>query len=145
MRDWAPQLDILSHGSTGAFLSHCGWNSTIESLSRGVPIIGWPLAAEQFYNSKMMEEELGAGVELARGVEQNIAPAEVERVVRAVMEGQKGNEMRIKAKDLSRKMKSAMMEEGSVVGSSLSAFDDFVRAAEAAEPEVTFWRSSRGP
>nr|DAD30590.1 TPA_asm: hypothetical protein HUJ06_009441 [Nelumbo nucifera] len=58
VHNWAPQIDILSHTSTGAFLSHCGWNSVLESLRRGVPIIWWLLAAEQFYNSKLLEEEL---------------------------------------------------------------------------------------
>ncbi|KAL2485431.1 UDP-glycosyltransferase 92A1 [Abeliophyllum distichum] len=56
---WAPQLEILCHKSTGAFLSHCGWNSIMESLSQGVPIVGWPLAAEKGYTSKMLMEEMG--------------------------------------------------------------------------------------
>lgn len=40
VRNWAPQLEILAHKSTGAFLSHCGWNSVLESLSQGIPING---------------------------------------------------------------------------------------------------------
>lgn len=52
MHAWAPQVEILAHESTtSAFLSHCGWNSVLESLSHAVPIIGWPLGADQFYNS----------------------------------------------------------------------------------------------
>ncbi|KAM1049994.1 hypothetical protein TB2_031322 [Malus domestica] len=51
VHNWAPQLEILSYKSTGFFVSHCGWNSVMESLSQGVPIVGWPLAAEQAYNS----------------------------------------------------------------------------------------------
>eukprot|EP01018_Ginkgo_biloba_P004663 Gb_26407 [translate_table: standard] len=69
IRGWAPQLMILSHPSTGGFLSHCGWNSVLESISHGVPIIGWPIAVEQFYNSKLLEEEVGVGVELCRGID----------------------------------------------------------------------------
>ncbi|XWS67699.1 hypothetical protein CRYUN_Cryun04dG0028300 [Craigia yunnanensis] len=53
---WAPQVEILYHRSTGTFLSHCGWNSVLESLSNGVPIIGWPLAGEQFFNSHLLEK-----------------------------------------------------------------------------------------
>ncbi|TVU46092.1 hypothetical protein EJB05_05610, partial [Eragrostis curvula] len=67
VRGWAPQLRILAHGATGAFLSHCGWNSVLESLSRGVPIIGWPLAGEQFYNVMMLAEEWGVCMEVACG------------------------------------------------------------------------------
>ena len=64
---WAPQLEILSHKSTGAFLSHCGWNSVMESLCVGVPIIGWPMAAEQCYNSRMLTEDMILAVELIGG------------------------------------------------------------------------------
>ncbi|KAL2893542.1 Crocetin glucosyltransferase 3 [Bienertia sinuspersici] len=59
VRRWAPQLEILRNEATGGFLSHCGWNSVMEGLREGVPIIGWPLAAEQAYNSKMLVEEMG--------------------------------------------------------------------------------------
>lgn len=64
---WAAQVEILSHKSVGGFMSHCGWNSVLESLSRGVPLLGWPLAAEQFYNAKMLVEIAEVCVEVARG------------------------------------------------------------------------------
>ncbi|KAL6851482.1 hypothetical protein ACP4OV_020415 [Aristida adscensionis] len=66
-RCWAPQVEILAHAATGAFLTHCGWNSVQESLGHGVPLIGWPLSAEQFYNAKLLVEEMGVCVEVARG------------------------------------------------------------------------------
>ncbi|KAK9082681.1 hypothetical protein Scep_029152 [Stephania cephalantha] len=87
---WGPQLEILQHRSVGGFLSHCGWNSVMESLSQGVPIIGWPLRAEQSYNAKMLVEEMGVCVEMARGVESRIDAGEVERVIKVVMGGEKG-------------------------------------------------------
>uniref|UniRef100_A0A6N2M727 anthocyanidin 3-O-glucosyltransferase n=1 Tax=Salix viminalis TaxID=40686 RepID=A0A6N2M727_SALVM len=62
VHQWAPQMEILSHKSTSAFFSHCGWNSVLEGLSYGVPIIGWPMASEQFYNVKLLEEEIGGGL-----------------------------------------------------------------------------------
>uniref|UniRef100_A0A0E0KNI9 Glycosyltransferase n=1 Tax=Oryza punctata TaxID=4537 RepID=A0A0E0KNI9_ORYPU len=69
VRCWAPQVEILAHAATGAFLTHCGWNSVQEALGHGVPLLGWPLSAEQFYNSKLLaEEETGpVCVEVARG------------------------------------------------------------------------------
>uniref|UniRef100_A0A0D9W315 Glycosyltransferase n=1 Tax=Leersia perrieri TaxID=77586 RepID=A0A0D9W315_9ORYZ len=65
-RCWAPQVEILAHAATGAFLTHCGWNSVQEALGHGVPLIGWPLSAEQFYNAKMLADE-AVCVEVARG------------------------------------------------------------------------------
>jgi UDP:flavonoid glycosyltransferase YjiC (YdhE family) len=69
-------VGILAHVATGAFLSHCGWNSVLESMSHGVPVVGWPLGAEQFYNAKMLAEEWGVCVEVARG---NLESSRVER------------------------------------------------------------------
>lgn len=45
--EFAPQLQILSHPATGGFLTHCGWNSCLESICRGIPTVGWPMWAEQ--------------------------------------------------------------------------------------------------
>ncbi|KAI9114936.1 hypothetical protein K1719_013949 [Acacia pycnantha] len=122
IRNWAPQLEILSHKSVGAFLSHCGWNSVLESLSHGVPIIGWPLGAEQAYNSKMVEEEMGVGVELTRTVESVISGEEVKEVIEKVME--RGEEMRKKANEIAEQIRRAKEENG---GSSIGAMHDFLR------------------
>ncbi|CAA7406492.1 unnamed protein product [Spirodela intermedia] len=61
IRGWAPQLMILSHPSTGAFLSHCGWNSTVEALAKGVPILAWPIKGDQVSNSKLVTARLRVG------------------------------------------------------------------------------------
>ncbi|KAF2322262.1 hypothetical protein GH714_009713 [Hevea brasiliensis] len=127
VRNWAPQLEILSHKSTGAFLSHCGWNSVLESLSQGVPIIGWPLAAEQAYNSKMLAEEMGVSVELTR-LHSNITWKEVKKVVDLVIEPKgKGNDMRNKAMEIRKLMRASATEEGEEIGSSVKALDDLVK------------------
>ncbi|KAJ4728147.1 Glycosyltransferase [Melia azedarach] len=55
---WAPQARVLSHGSTGGFLTHCGWNSVLESVVNGVPLIAWPLYAEQKMNTVMLTEDI---------------------------------------------------------------------------------------
>lgn len=98
VQKWAPQVEILSHGATAAFLSHCGWNSTLEALSCGVPIIGWPQAAEQFYNAKFLEEEIGVCVEVGRGLTCEVRHDAIARKIELVMnETEKGKEIRRKA------------------------------------------------
>ncbi|PIA48618.1 hypothetical protein AQUCO_01400895v1 [Aquilegia coerulea] len=126
VRNWAPQIQILSHKAIGAFLSHCGWNSVLESLSRGVPIIAWPLGSEQYYNAKLLEEELGVCVEVARGFDANIIGGEVALKVEEVLDGEKGKQMRKKAEALGGEMKKAVEVDSNGKGSSLRALDDFV-------------------
>ncbi|KAJ3679976.1 hypothetical protein LUZ60_016254 [Juncus effusus] len=124
---WAPQLMILSHKSTGAFLSHCGWNSILESLKHGVPLIGWPLMADQFYNAKMLVEVARVCVEVARG---NFGNAQVDKervkdTVQLVLgETEKGREMKKKAQEIQMVMKNAWRDEEE--GSSAKGLEKFL-------------------
>ncbi|GMI64408.1 hypothetical protein like AT5G12890 [Hibiscus trionum] len=129
VKNWAPQLEILSHASTGAFLNHCGWNSTMESLSQGVKIIGWPMAAEQAFNSKMLVEEMGVAVELTRGIQRCISSDEVKEVIEMVMDKEgKGGDMKRRAEKIAEHIRAAVKNEGNEKGSSIKALDDFVSA-----------------
>lgn len=128
LHGWAPQLEILSHRSTGAFLSHCGWNSVLESLSWGVPIIGWPISADQPFNSKMLVEEVGVCVEVARTNMESarVDRGEVARVVEMVMgETEKGREMRRRAEEIRKAMMGAWTQG---VESSVRGLEEFFRA-----------------
>uniref|UniRef100_A0A1J3HPW4 Glycosyltransferase n=4 Tax=Noccaea caerulescens TaxID=107243 RepID=A0A1J3HPW4_NOCCA len=78
IKGWSPQAMILSHGSTGGFLTHSGWNSTIEGICFGVPMITWPLFAEQFLNEKLVVEVLKIGVRV--GVEIPVRWGDEEKV-----------------------------------------------------------------
>ncbi|WCJ30966.1 UDP-Glycosyltransferase superfamily protein [Euphorbia peplus] len=84
---WAPQMEILSHESVGGFVTHCGWNSTLESIVNGVPMVAWPLYAEQRMNAAMLIEEVGIAVGLkVIPTKQVVGRSEIENVVRELME-----------------------------------------------------------
>lgn len=127
VKNWAPQMEILSHKAIAVFLSHCGWNSIMESLGQGVPVIGWPLAAEQAYNSKMLMEEMGVSLELTTGVSGSVSAEKVKDLIDLVMdENGKGGEMRKKACKVKELMRDALKEKGEDRGSSAKAMDDFL-------------------
>ncbi|XP_074357799.1 hydroquinone glucosyltransferase-like [Apium graveolens] len=114
---WAPQVPILSHESTGGFLSHCGWNSTLESIANGVPMITWPLFAEQKMNATLLAEEIAIAVkpiEVSReeGGKEFVKREEIETVVRLVMEGEEGKVMRRKANELKESAAKALKPGG---------------------------------
>lgn len=124
---WAPQAAILGHGSTGAFLSHCGWNSTLESIAHGIPIFAWPLYAEQKMNATLLAEEVGVAVKPAPPPvtgKNVIGRREIERVVRLIMEGEEGKKMRRRAKELKESATKAVSAGGSSYNS-LAAVADF--------------------
>ncbi|KAK9287555.1 hypothetical protein L1049_015976 [Liquidambar formosana] len=122
IRGWAPQLLILEHAAVGGFMTHCGWNSTIEGVSAGVPMITWPLSAEQFYNEKLITDVLRIGlrvgsVEWASWNSERKVSARREKVTEVVERlmggGDEAVEMRKRAKELGEKAKRAVEKGGS--------------------------------
>ncbi|XP_039144007.1 scopoletin glucosyltransferase-like [Dioscorea cayenensis subsp. rotundata] len=121
IRGWAPQLLILNHKAVGGFMTHCGWNSTLEGVCAGLPMITWPLFAEQFYNERLVVDVLKIGV--AVGMKEYVMKHEdrplihgidTERVVNCVMGvGEEAEAMRKRARELGEMAKSAVMEDGS--------------------------------
>jgi hydroquinone glucosyltransferase len=113
VHSWAPQMKVLSHKATGGFLSHCGWNSTLESLRCGVPMIAWPLYAEQRMNTIMLVD--GARVALRPVVHEDgvVERGEIAMVVRELMEGERAKEVRFKVKELQEALISALSQGGS--------------------------------
>ncbi|KAA8538103.1 hypothetical protein F0562_027711 [Nyssa sinensis] len=93
LASWCPQQEVLSHPSIGGFLTHSGWNSTLESICGGVPMICWPFFAEQQTNCWYSCSQWGIGMEINSDVKRD----EVESLVKELMVGEKGKQMKEKA------------------------------------------------
>ncbi|KAL0890404.1 hypothetical protein Bca101_014387 [Brassica carinata] len=112
---WAPQAEILAHQAVGGFITHCGWNSILESVVSGVPMIAWPLFAEQKMNATLLNEELGVAIRSRKlPSEEVVSRVEVESLVRRIMVEEEGFEMREKVKKLKDTAEmSASCDDGS--------------------------------
>ncbi|KAJ0241833.1 UDP-glycosyltransferase 73B5 [Hirschfeldia incana] len=117
IRGWAPQVLILDHKAVGGFVTHCGWNSAMEGIDAGLPMVTWPMGAEQFYNEKLLSKVLKTGVNVGATelVKKGklISREEVEKAVREVIVGEEAEERRKRAKKLSKMAKQAVEEGGS--------------------------------
>jgi hydroquinone glucosyltransferase len=119
---WGPQIQVLEHSSTGGFLSHCGWNSVLESVVYGVPVIAWPLFAEQGMNAAMLCN--GVKVALRPKVSDGglVERDEIVKVVRGLFDGEEAVEMRRRIECL----KSFANEAIDELGSSTKALSEVV-------------------
>ncbi|GLJ08487.1 hypothetical protein SUGI_0089620 [Cryptomeria japonica] len=93
---WVPQVKFLSHPSIGWFLGHCGWNSHLERMSLGVPMLGWPYYAGQFLDCRFYKDVWNIGIDLeGMDVDENlvIKREEIEKGVMRLMEGAQVEEL----------------------------------------------------
>jgi hydroquinone glucosyltransferase len=110
---WAPQIQILSHGSIGGFLSHCGWNSILESVMHGVPLITWPLFAEQRMNAVLLSEGLKVGMRPRVNENGIVERVEVAELIKCLMEGKEGGKLHNRMNKLKENAINALKECGS--------------------------------
>ncbi|XP_052208212.1 UDP-glycosyltransferase 75C1-like [Diospyros lotus] len=111
---WCSQAEVLSHPSLGCFVSHCGWNSTLESLVAGVPVVGLPQFTDQPTNAKLVEDEFKTGVRARANEDGVFEGAEIKRCVEMVLgRGEKGKELKRNAEKWKALAKEATMEGGS--------------------------------
>ncbi|KAD4384427.1 hypothetical protein R6Q59_011452 [Mikania micrantha] len=138
---WAPQVLILSHQAIGGFLTHCGWNSTLESVSAGVPMVTWPFFADQFLNETFIVEILKIGVRIGvqipvvYGEEDKVGvlvkKEDVKKAVECLMEeDEDGEERRKRVMELAKMAKIAMAEGGSSYQNVSSLIQDITKTIE---------------
>jgi hypothetical protein len=113
---WAPQAKVLAHASVGLFLTHNGWNSTLESISMGVPVVGFPYFADQFLNCRFAKEvwKIGLDFEDVNLDDQKVVmKEEVEDVVRRMMRTAEGKKLRDNVLRLKESATKAVLPGGS--------------------------------
>lgn len=117
---WCSQVEVLSHPSVGCFVTHCGWNSTLESLTSGIPMVAFPQWTDQTTNAKLVEDVLEVGVRVKVSEEEGrlVKSEEFKRCVEEVMESEK---MRENAKKW-RKLAVQAGKEGGSSDMNLKAF-----------------------
>lgn len=113
IRGWAPQVFILSHRAVGAFLTHCGWNSVLESVVAGVPMLAWPMGADQFSNATLLVDQLKVGVRVCEGARTVPDSDELARVLAESVSGDWAE--RARAAVLRKAAREAIKEGGSSV------------------------------
>lgn len=113
---WCPQLEVLAHKSIGCFITHCGWNSTLEALSLGVPMIAMPQWTDQSTNAKFVMDIWKTGIK-AQPDENGVVKRDViGQCINLVMEGQIGQEIRKNAKEWKDFARQAFEDGGSSDG-----------------------------
>ena len=114
VREWVPQVEILEHRSTGGFMSHCGWNSCIESISMGVPIAAWPMCADQPRNAVLITQVLKVGLEVREWEkrEELVSSAVIKNVVERLMGSEEGDQIRKRAEELGGEVRKSVTEGG---------------------------------
>ncbi|XP_062224106.1 UDP-glycosyltransferase 87A1-like [Phragmites australis] len=124
---WCDQLKILCHPSIGGFMSHCGWNSTLEAVFVGVPLLAFPVACDQLVNGRLVANEWKTGINLREQKREDgiVSRAAISAAVTKLMDLDNGDsqEMRRRAAELRDASRSAIQEGGS----SWSALDSFVK------------------
>ncbi|KAK1431759.1 hypothetical protein QVD17_08379 [Tagetes erecta] len=94
VKRWVPQVKVLSHESVGGFVTHCGWNSVLEATRAGVPMIAWPLYAEQRLNKIMLVDEMKMALPMEESDDGKVMATEVEKRVRQLMDSGEGKVIR---------------------------------------------------
>lgn len=116
---WAPQEEVLAHGAIGGFLTHSGWNSTLESVVAGVPMICWPFVVDQQVNSRVVSEIWKIGLDMKDTCNSNT----VEKLIKDLM-GPQRDVFLAKADEMAKLASQAVAKDGSSYNSLNRLVDD---------------------
>ncbi|KAL4036741.1 hypothetical protein IC575_000308 [Cucumis melo] len=119
---WSSQLEVLSHEAVGCFFAHCRWNSTLEALCLGVPMVGMPQWTDQPNNAKYVEDVWKVGVRVKVGEDGIVRKEEIKGCIRRVMEGDGASEF----KENALKWKQLGLKALGKGGSSMQNIDQFI-------------------
>lgn len=111
--NWSPQLEVLAHKALGCFVTHCGWNSTLEAISLGVPIVAFPQWTDQPTNAKCIADFWRVGIRVKINENGILTREEFESCIRQAVEGEKGKEIKSNATKWKQEAKRAMEQGGS--------------------------------
>ncbi|XP_073144107.1 anthocyanidin 3-O-glucosyltransferase 2-like [Henckelia pumila] len=129
---WAPQMEVLSHPSVGGFVSHCGWNSTLESVWCGVPVATFPLYAEQQLNAFQLVKELGMAEAIRMDYRKDseaeilVGSEEIEAAIRRLMAVDGSSGVREKVRGMQKESRLAVEEGGSSYNAQISFIEDII-------------------
>ncbi|KAJ9543878.1 hypothetical protein OSB04_023585 [Centaurea solstitialis] len=124
VREWAPQLEILAHPATGGFMTHCGWNSSMESITMGVPMAAWAMHSDQPRNATLITEVLKIGISVTNWDPRGhllVMSSTIEKIIRKLMASEDGDEMRKRARKLGDDVRRSV-EEGGVTRMEIDSF-----------------------
>ncbi|KAJ4806365.1 Glycosyltransferase [Rhynchospora pubera] len=127
VKTWAPQIQVLHHESVGGFVTHCGWNSILEAVTAGKPMVCWPLYAEQRLNKAVLvDHETWLGVVMEGYDRETVVAEEVETKIRWLMEDEGSKLLKERIKEMKDKAGESLRE----TGPSLLAFVQFLMDLE---------------
>ncbi|XP_024027539.1 UDP-glycosyltransferase 88A1-like [Morus notabilis] len=114
VKNWAPQVEVLRHDSVGGFVTHCGWNSVLEAICAGVPMVAWPLYAEQRLNRVVLVEEIKIALPMKESDGGFVSASEVEkRVTELMTSSENGGSLRKRALVMKDEARAALSDGGS--------------------------------
>ncbi|XP_055835306.1 zeatin O-xylosyltransferase-like [Solanum dulcamara] len=124
VKDWAPQLEILGHSAIGGFLTHCGWNSILESVTMGIPLSIWPMVFDHPRIAVLVTNVLKIGIKVKDWERRDelITSTTIETAIRKLMGSPEGNEVKKNIVDLGKKVRQSI----NVGGDSKKAMDSFI-------------------